>query len=364
LALKRSRAVESTTSIGVGSFVRVTASESKPGFSFEDQFGAEEPETNADGTPRLPDRPHCAGTTRKGQPCMRVVLSHEADGVLYCSAHAPAGAVLVKWDPQRMPLCEGVLADGHSRCTRAVLEHVTVAPGVERGLCRRHLDNWATRQTLILVRSASKRRRLPAVVTAEEEVPAGAVQAGQELLTRRERPTDLREALRTTAEEAYAEIELGLREAIRSATKTTKVNCPSCRYTFNLQVRDWGSVIRASSELLDRVVSKPQPPPAPVEIDMADIKPEDVALLSNEQLNRLIVQSFPSPTPPLRGHSFFGDLEEEIRQVLDTVSAVREGHDVSPRRLKQAEIAVGYWNEMAALLAPFRDMVFAPEVTT
>jgi hypothetical protein len=123
---------------------------------------------------------------------------------------------------------------------------------------------------------------------------------GVEPLTRPDRPTDLREALRTTAEEAYAEIELGLRDAIRSATKTTKVNCPQCRYTFNLQVRDWGSVIRASSELLDRVVSEPSATASEPEIE-GPLTPEMVSQLSNAQLVKLMAQARPYPTKLLPG---------------------------------------------------------------
>jgi hypothetical protein len=161
------------------------------------------------------------------------VLSHELDDNLYCNSHAPAGAVLVKWDPTRMPLCEGVLADGHSRCTRSVLEHVTVGPGVERGLCRKHLDHWATHQTLILPKNSRKKRRIPAFVIVEE-TPV----VEQEPLAPRDRPGDLRQALQATEEEAYAEIEFGLRDAIRSASKLTRASCPSCKHVFSLQVRD------------------------------------------------------------------------------------------------------------------------------
>jgi hypothetical protein len=215
------------------------------------------------------------------------VLSHELDDNLYCNSHAPAGAVLVKWDPTRMPLCEGVLADGHSRCTRSVLEHVTVGPGVERGLCRKHLDHWATHQTLILPKNSRKKRRMPAFVIVEE-TPV----VEQEPLAPRDRPGDLRQALQATEEEAYAEIEFGLRDAIRSASKLTRASCPSCKHVFSLQVRDWSAVIRASSELLDRVVSKPQAAPAAPTVDPnVPLTPEEIERLSTEELLNLIVHT-------------------------------------------------------------------------
>ena len=180
---------------------------------------------NADGTPRSPDRPHCAGRSKDGSPCMRVVFSHEYNGVLFCSSHAPAGATLLKWDPARLPLCEGVLADGNSRCSRTLLEHVTVGPGVERGLCRKHLDHWRTHGTLILPKQ-ERRKRMPAVVQPLGEEDR-ATEVVQPLASRGDRPTDLRQALQETATDAYTEIELGLREAIRSASKTTRLMYPS-----------------------------------------------------------------------------------------------------------------------------------------
>jgi hypothetical protein len=131
---------------------------------------------------------------------------------------------------------------------------------------------------------------MPAYVVLEGVADDTSLAPTEPLTPRERRPTDLRAALQTTAEEAYAEIEMGLREAIRSATKTTKVNCPSCRYTFNLQVRDWGSVIRASSELLDRVVSKPSTAPAEVAVDPdAPLTAEEIAKLTTEELTHLIV---------------------------------------------------------------------------
>jgi len=86
--------------------------------------------------------------------------------------------------------------------------------------------------------------------------------------------------LQETATDAYAEIELGLREAIRSASKTTRVACPKCSQVFSMAVRDWGNVIRASSELLDRVVSKPSAAPQPeVEVPVSE---EEFRLMSTE----------------------------------------------------------------------------------
>jgi hypothetical protein len=358
---------ESTAALDLDSFGVVAAAEPKPESAAEHDSAAKNADTNADGTPRVPDRPHCAGRTRKGQPCMRVVLSHELDGTLYCSSHAPAGAALVKWDPTRMPLCEGVLADGHSRCTRTVLEHVTVGPGVERGLCRKHLDHWATRQTLILAKPP-KKKRMPALVKplAEENGVDDAVSVVEtKSLVPRERPTDLRAALQQTAEESYAEIELALREAIRSASKATKVNCPSCQHIFSVQVRDWGNVIRASSELLDRVVSKPSAAPAEVAVDpSAPMTEEEIHKLSWKELDRLVTEARAATIPTrLTQAERFGQLFDEIRETRDVLAAAQEGHDVPESRLRLAAIRAKYWGELAGMLAPFVGLELDPALT-
>jgi hypothetical protein len=339
----------------------MAAAEPKPDSSVDDDAATNSAETNADGTPRVPERPRCAGTSKNGRPCMRVVLSHELDGKLYCNSHAPAGAVLVKWDPTRMPLCEGVLADGHSRCTRAVLEHVTVGPGVERGLCRKHLDNWATRQTLILPK-APKKRRMPAFVVGEEIVEETPV-VEHEPLAPRDRPSDLRQALQTTAEDAYAEIEIGLREAIRSASKLTRASCPSCKHVFSLQVRDWNAVIRASSELLDRVVSKPQTAPAPVVDPDMPLTKEEIDRLSQEELLRLIVsvQSTTAPTAMTQAERY-GHLFTEIGETKDVLARHSEGHDVSHTELRRATIRAKYWAELCEMLSVFVGISLPMEV--
>jgi hypothetical protein len=343
----------------------MAASESKHDSDLMDELGAKEPETNADGTPRVPNRPHCAGATRMGHPCMRVVLSHEVDGKLYCNSHAPAGAVLVKWDPTRIPLCEGLLADGHSRCTRSVLEHVSVGPGVERGLCRKHLDHWATHQTLILSKNSRKKRRMPAFVIGEDVVEEETPVVEHEPVAPRDRPSDLRQALQTTAEEAYAEIEFGLREAIRSASKLTRCTCPSCKHVFSLQVRDWSAVIRASSELLDRVVSKPQVASAAATVDPnVPLTAEEIERLSTEELLRLIVHTRVVAAPTeMTPETRFGDFYREIQETRDTLASWDEGHDVEPVRLALAHTRVRYWGELAQLLAPFVGMTFDPELT-
>jgi len=317
-------------------------------------------ELNSDGTPRTPDRPHCAGLSKSGQPCMRVVLSHEYGGDLYCNSHAPAGSTLLKWDPTRIPLCEGVLADGKSRCTRAVLEHVTVGPGVERGLCRKHLDWWRSHGTLVLPKQP-RRKRMPAAVEPlgeDEVVPDEIVEP---LPTRNGKPTDLRLALQETATDAYAEIELGLREAIRSARKTTRVACPKCSHAFALQVRDWSNVIRASSELLDRVVAKPS---ATARDNMEiPVDEAEIAEMSTEMLIKLVARAHPYPKQSLiPGEPLFADLEEEVRDTLDVIASHTEGHDVSRRRLKQAELAVDHWNEMSKVLMPVVGLDFHPKL--
>jgi hypothetical protein len=47
--------------------------------------------------------------------------------------------------------------------------------------------------------------------------------------------------------------------------------------------------------------------------------------------------------------------------VRETIASYRDGHDVSLRRLKHAELAVDYWGRMAQLLAPFVGMTFTPK---
>jgi hypothetical protein len=83
--------------------------------------------------------------------------------------------------------------------------------------------------------------------------------------------------------------------------------------------------------------------------------------LSTAQLSRLVAQSRPMPTEMSR-EDRFGDLIADTREVLDTIAAAREGHDVSQRRLREATYKVRYWGEMAQILAPFVGMNFDAEV--
>jgi hypothetical protein len=96
-----------------------------------------------------------------------------------------------------------------------------------------------------------------------------------------------------------------------------------------VQVRDWGNVIRASSELLDRVVSKPTAPPVEPEIE-TDMTPEDVKMLTTEQLMKLVAAAKPYTTALLPGQRLFGDLEEEVRDVRDTIASHEEATTCRP----------------------------------
>jgi hypothetical protein len=272
----------------------------------------------------------------------------------------PGGSVPVKWDPTRMPLCEGVLADGHSRCTRSVLEHVAVAPGVERGLCRRHLDNWANRQTLILPKSASKRRKMPAFVRRSRRCAgrhvgrwSGAAHAtrspnrpargapdngGGGLRGNRARPARRDSECDEDNEGELPAVPVHVQPsgARLGQRDPRELRAPRSRRLGALgdsqRARDRGAAhARDGLAAVERAVS---------EADGAGSSVPDQAAARAR---------------------LFGDLEDEIREVRETIASYRDGHDVSLRRLKHAELAVDYWGRMAQLLAPFVGMTFTPK---
>jgi hypothetical protein len=214
--------------------------------------------------------PRCAGITLAGNPCAMpfpLWQSVNDETKLWCPNHkSQAEGEVWRWkptdhgdaiDPERR--CVGRLRTA-DQCPAVHTVSIEI-DGEKFRVCswhRRIFNDYGT------LRPPSMHRKLRVEVDTEPDEEEGSEAAsgepGSSPGPNGPAPKTLRERVERSTEEAYSEIERALREALRGATKTRKVRCPSCSESFEVRLPDFSSAISASKLLLELVVSRPKPP--------------------------------------------------------------------------------------------------------